>query len=102
MLLQPISQNVVAPVGENLGTEDHIDDREESDHEDDLIVNTTRRASRPTDDSDKESEESEETEPSPWEIPDLQDSTSSQTLEHGLRHSIRTYKRFLAYHFCID
>ena len=48
-----INQNVGAPVGDNLVSEDHIDDREVSDHEDDLVVNTT---SRPTDDSDEESE----------------------------------------------
>ena len=63
-----ISQNVGAPVGDNRVTEDHIDDREKSDHENDLVVNTTRRTSRPIDDSD---EESKGTEPNPWEIPDL-------------------------------
>ena len=49
-----ISQNVGAPVGVNPDIEDHIDDREESDHEEDLRVNTTHRTRQYTGDSDEE------------------------------------------------
>ena len=71
--------------------EDHIDDREESDHEEDQIVKTTPTTRPYTVDSD---EEGEAKEINPWDILNLWDD-SKHTLEHRLRNSISAYQRFL-------
>ena len=71
------SQNVGAPVDDNPDMEDHIDDREESDHKED----TTSRTRPNNGESD---EEGKEVEISPWDLRDA----PKHTLEHRLRNSI--------------